>query len=131
MLAAILAGFLFYFGFHHDVNTNQYIDNLQQGIQTELSDKAQKSEALAVIKKMKEETKIYFKSTKESSASLVKELTKEQIVPDAEFASAFDQLNTDRATYQKKMLALRGELKKKISRDNWEKIFTAAGKEIK
>lgn len=128
MLVAILAGFFLFFGFSEQTTT-LYIDNIQEGIALEIVDKGQRKDALVVVEKMKKETKRYYKSTSVNSKSLVKSLTKEQVVPDAEFNAIFEELNKKRAEYQNNMLGFKSELKQHLSREKWEKVFTAAGKE--
>ncbi len=98
------------------------IDQTRDNIKSEIVDESARNAALDVVKSLEDTAKDYAKADGDDEKALLK------LIQDFDSTSADLKANMDasfqqRLAYQKEMIALRFELKDKLSRDQWVKVF--------
>jgi hypothetical protein len=97
---------------------NQMKDNTKDSIVEESARKA----ALDVIEKLEDTAKDYAKANSDDGKELLKQIQRYETTTD-ELQNKLDASFQRRIQYQQEMLALRFELKDKLSHEQWEKVF--------
>ena len=99
------------------------IDQMKDNIKAEIVDEGTRKDALAIVKTMEATSKEYEKADKKDEKELL-ELIQGYESTTAELKRIMDASFKQRVEYQQAMLALRFELKDKLTQEQWEKIFT-------
>jgi hypothetical protein len=108
------------------------IDQLKDNLKTELSDNTTRNvtrnialnTALEVVDKLEDTSKNYAKADSEDEKALIK-LIEQYDIQASDLHRQMEASYQKRLEYQKQMIALRAELKGTISRDDWNKAFSA------
>jgi hypothetical protein len=123
MLIAALVAFLFFGGSGATLMTDN-IDRLHDSIKSELSKGNTRDAALDVAGKMKDINKDYGKADGKAEKALIK-LIEDYDTSAADLQKHMAEVNESRSEYQQKMLAKRFDLKKTLTSDEWNKVFSA------
>ncbi len=99
------------------------IDQMQDNIKAEISDENTRKAALAIVDKLEDTTKDYAKADGDDEKELLK-LIQQYETTTADLQKNMDASYDKRIQYQQEMLALRFELKDKLKREQWEKVFS-------
>jgi len=99
------------------------IDQTKGNVKSEIIDESVREAALDVVKKLEDTVKDYAKADGKDEKELIK------LIQDYGSSTAVLKANMDasyqqRIQFQKEMIALRFELKDKLSREQWEKVFS-------
>lgn len=107
------------------------IDQLKDNLKAERGDdvnrNAKLNAALDVVDKLEDTSKDYAKAEGKDEKALIK-LIEQYDIQASDLHKQMEASYQKRLEYQKQMMALRTELKSTISRDEWNKAFSA-GKE--
>jgi hypothetical protein len=122
MLIATLIALLFL-----GSGANMMLDGINQtkdNIKVAIVDEGTRKAALDIVDKLEDTAKDYSKADSEDEKQLLK------LIQQYETSAADLQKNMDasfdrRIQYQQEMLALRFELKHKLSREQWDKVFSS------
>jgi hypothetical protein len=99
------------------------IDQMKDNIKDTIVEESTRKAALDVVEKLEDSANDYAEADSDGEDELL------QLIQRYETTTADLQKNMDasfdrRIQYQQKMLALRFELKHKLSREQWDKVFT-------
>jgi len=99
------------------------LDQTKDNVKHQISDDSVREAALVVVKRLEDTAKDYAKADGKDEKALLK------LIQDFDSSAAEVKANMDasfqqRLAYQKEMIALRFELKDKLSREQWEKVFS-------
>ena len=99
------------------------IDQMKNNIKDTIVEESTRKAALDVVEKLEDSANDYAEADSDGEDELL------QLIQRYETTTADLQKNMDasfdrRIQYQQKMLALRFELKHKLSREQWDKVFT-------
>jgi hypothetical protein len=104
------------------------VDQLKDNLKAEFSDdtirNAVLNTALDVVDKMEDTSKDYAKADSKDEKVLIK-LIEQYDIQASDLHKQMEASYQKRLEYQKQMMALRAELKGTISRDEWNKAFSA------
>ena len=121
MIIATLLTLLFFGGSGATLMTDG-IDHLHDSIKSELSKGSARDGALDVVKKMKGINKDYGKEDGKDEKALI-DLLENHGSSTADLQNLLAETNKLRVEYQRQMLDLRSDLKKTLTRDDWNKVF--------
>lgn len=99
------------------------IDQMHDNIKDRIVDESTRKAALGVVDSMKDTTKDYAKADNDGEKELLK-LIQQYGTTTEQLQSHLDASYEQRVEYQQQMLVLRFELKNKLSREQWEKVFS-------
>lgn len=104
------------------------IDQLKDNLKAERGDDVNRNEklnaALDVVDKLEDTSKDYAKADGKDEKALIK-LIEQYDIQASDLHKQMEVSYQKRLEYQKQMMALRTELKSTISRDEWNKAFSA------
>lgn len=120
MLIALLTILLF--GGGNTAGLLYDLNDLQKQVKTVVTEDPGRSEALDVVKAMKQRTKEHAKLIKSTAKELDTAL-EEHVVPDTELDAIYDGYMPSVKAYHRDLIDLRFELKEYISREEWAAIF--------
>ena len=99
------------------------IDQTKDNIKAAIVEESTRKAALDIVDKLEDTAKDYAKADSEDEKELLK-LIQQYETTTAELQNNLDASFQQRIQYQQEMLALRFELKDKLSREQWDKVFT-------
>jgi hypothetical protein len=97
-------------------------DHAKASIKADVSDKAQRTELLAVIDRAEKATKEDLKN-KEKSAKELLSLAARHDTKAGDIQPVLEKLRVDNESYQNRIIQYRFALKAKMSRGGWAKVF--------
>ena len=98
------------------------IDQTKDNIKAAIVDESTRKAALDIVKKLEDTAKDYAKADSKDEKELLK-LIQQYETTTAEVQNNLDASFQQRLQYQQEMLAIRVELKDKLSREQWDKVF--------
>lgn len=98
------------------------IDQTKDNIKDTIVDESTRKAALDIVKKLEDTAKDYAKADSNDEKELLK-LIQRYDTTTAEVQNNLDASFQQRLQYQQEMLLLRAELKDKLSREQWDKVF--------
>jgi len=98
------------------------IDQTKDNIKAAIVDESTRKAALDIVKKLEDTAKDYAKADSDDEKELLK-LIQQYETTTAEVQNNLDASFQQRLKYQQEMLAIRVELKDKLSREQWDKVF--------
>ena len=98
------------------------IDQMKDNIKDTVVDESARKAALDVVEKLEDTAKDYAEADSDDENELLK-LIQQYETTTAELQKNMDASYQQRIQYQQEMLALRFELKHKLSREQWDKVF--------
>lgn len=98
------------------------IDQMKDNVKSEVVDESARKAALDVVDRLEDTAKDYAKTDSDDEKELLKLIQRYETTT-AELRSNMDASYQQRLQYQQDMLALRFELKEKLSREQWAKVF--------
>ena len=98
------------------------IDQMKDNIKDTVVDESARKSALDVVEKLEDTAKDYAEADSDDENELLK-LIQQYETTTAELQKNMDASYQQRIQYQQEMLALRFELKHKLSREQWDKVF--------
>ena len=98
------------------------IDQTKDNIKAAIVDESTRKAALDIVKKLEDTAKDYAKADSEDEKELLK-LIQQYETTTADLQKNMDASYEKRIQFQQEMLALRFELKDKLSREQWDKVF--------
>lgn len=100
------------------------IDQTKDNIKAAIVEESTRKAALDIVDKLEDTAKDYAKADSEDEKELLK-LIQQYETTTAELQNNLDASFQQRIQYQQEMLALRFELKDKLSREQWDKVFSS------
>jgi len=100
------------------------IDQTKDNIKAAIVEESTRKAALDIVDKLEDTAKDYAKADSEDEKELLK-LIQQYETTTAELQNNLDASFQQRIQYQQEMLALRFELKDKLSREQWGKVFSS------
>ena len=98
------------------------IDQMHDNVKDRIVDDGTRQAALEIVDSMKETTKNYQDADDKGEKELLKLIQRYQTTT-AELQNQLDSSYDQRIQYQQQMLALRFQLKDKLSREQWDQVF--------
>ena len=98
------------------------IDQTKDNIKAAIVDESTRKAALDIVDKLEDTAKDYAKADSKDEKELLK-LIQQYETTTAEVQNNLDASFQQRLKYQQEMLAIRVELKDKLSREQWDKVF--------
>jgi hypothetical protein len=98
------------------------IDQMKDNTKDSIVEESARKAALDVIEKLEDTAKDYAKANSDDGKELLKLIQRYETTTD-ELQNKLDASFQRRIQYQQEMLALRFELKDKLSHEQWEKVF--------
>jgi len=98
------------------------IDQTKDNIKAAIVDESTRKAALDIVDKLEDTAKDYAKADSEDEKELLK-LIQQYETTTADLQKNMDASYEKRIQFQQEMLALRFELKDKLSREQWDKVF--------
>jgi hypothetical protein len=120
MLWALLA--LYFFGHSGAAAVNDGMEQTKTYIKTDIEDKTRRTELLSIIKESEKTTKEYMKA----GGKVIKELSDAAEKHDTrleEFQPVLEKFRADATAFQDRMIRHRFDLKAKMSREEWSRVF--------
>jgi hypothetical protein len=120
MLWALLA--LYLFGSSGSAELTASFDHVKTFIKTDIEDKARRTELLSIVDDAEKTTKEFLKT----GGKVVKELSdtlEQHNAKLADFQPVLEKFRADTVAYQSRMIRYRFDLKAKMSREEWARIF--------
>jgi hypothetical protein len=120
MLWALLA--LYFFGYAGAAGVADGLEHAKTFIKTDIEDKARKTELLSIVEDAERTTKEYVKA----GGKAVKELSDLSEKHDTrleEFQPVLEKFRADATAFQDRMIRHRFDLKAKMSREEWSRVF--------
>lgn len=99
------------------------IDQMKHNVKSEIVDESARKAALDVVDRLEDTAKDYAMADNNDEKELIK-LIQDYGSSTADLKANMDASYQQRVQFQKDMLALRFELKDKLSREQWEKVFS-------
>lgn len=100
------------------------IDQTKDNIKAAIVEESTRKAALDIVDKLEDTAKDYAKADSDDEKELLK-LIQQYETTTAELQNNLDASFQQRIQYQQEMLALRFELKDKLSREQWDKVFSS------
>jgi len=99
------------------------IDQMKDNVKSEIVDESARKAALDVVDRLEDTAKDYAKADGKDEKELI-DLIQDYGSSTAELKANMDASYQQRVQFQKEMIALRFALKDKLSREQWENIFS-------
>ena len=99
------------------------IDQMKDNVKSEIVDESARKAALDVVDRLEDTAKDYAKADGKDEKELI-DLIQDYGSSTAELKANMDASYQQRVQFQKEMIALRFALKDKLSREQWDKIFS-------
>jgi len=99
------------------------IDQMKDNVKSEIVDESARKAALDVVDRLEDTAKDYAKADGKDEKELIK-LIQDYGSSTADLKANMDASYQQRVQFQKEMIALRFALKDKLSREQWDKIFS-------
>jgi len=99
------------------------IDQTKDSIKSEIVDESARKAALDIVEKLEDTARDYAKADANDEKVLLK-LVQQYGTTNADLKNNMDASYQNRLQYQQQMLALRFELKDKLTREQWDKVFS-------
>ena len=99
------------------------IDHMKDNIKSGIAEESARKAALDIVDRLEDATKDYTDADSDDEKELLK-LIQQYETTTEELKTNMDASYQQRIKYQQEMLVLRFELKNKLSREQWEKVFS-------
>lgn len=101
------------------------IDQMKDNVKHEITDETTRKAALDIVEKLEDTARDYAKTDSKDEEELIK-LIQAYSSTTQDLQANMDASFQKRLQYQKNMIAHRSELKDKLSREQWAKVFSRA-----
>ena len=98
------------------------VDQIHNNINSQIVDEGTRKAALDIVEMMEDTTKYYADADGDAEQQLLK-LMQQYETTTAQLQNNLDATYKQRIQYQQQMLAMRFDLKDKLTREQWDKVF--------